>query len=210
MTGSEFLARASVFWNRLRKAGVQVRVFNPRALTDPFWIRRNHRKVITVDGTRSFVAGLCVSNSWKGSDVAEPWRDTGLSIAGPVVADLDAAFASWARAGMPLDQTELLEPKTSVRGRRRRAGDLRPAGDVRTYRFDQFIASMAQRNLWLTDAYFVATHPTSRLWSSRPRRCRRAAAGFGIERCCGAALCSRRLPLADRGPASGSSSGTGR
>ena len=44
-----------------------------------------------------------------------------------------------------------------------------PAGDVaarvisgepgmfRTYRFDQFIAATAQRNLWLTDAYFVAT-----------------------------------------------------
>ena len=30
-------------------------------------------------------------------------------------------------------------------------------GMFRTYRFDQFVASMAQRNLWLTDAYFVAT-----------------------------------------------------
>jgi len=30
-------------------------------------------------------------------------------------------------------------------------------GMFRTYRVDQFIAATAQRNLWLTDAYFVAT-----------------------------------------------------
>ncbi len=75
------------------------------------------------------------------------------------MSDLDAAFAdSWGRAGAPLERGELLDAK-----------DIPPAGDVaarvicgqpgmfRTYRFDQFIASMAQRNLWLTDAYFVAT-----------------------------------------------------
>ena len=49
------------FWSRLRKAGVDVRVFNPPRLTDPFFIRRNHRKVITIDGTIGFVSGLCVS-----------------------------------------------------------------------------------------------------------------------------------------------------
>ncbi len=54
--GSSWRALPS-FWGRMRKAGVQVRVFNPPRLTDPFIIRRNHRKVITIDGTRGFVAG---------------------------------------------------------------------------------------------------------------------------------------------------------
>ncbi|WP_442000242.1 phospholipase D-like domain-containing protein [Microvirga sp. 2TAF3] len=147
------------FWNRLRRAGIEVRVFNPPRLTDPFWIRRNHRKVVTVDGRKGFVAGLCVSNSWEGTDGAEPWRDTGLSLEGPVVADLDAAFAdSWARAGEPIDRSEFDDPRTIPE-----AGTV-PArvicgqpGMFRTYRFDQFIAATAQRNLWLTDAYFVAT-----------------------------------------------------
>ncbi|WP_343232673.1 phospholipase D-like domain-containing protein [Microvirga antarctica] len=147
------------FWNRLRKAGVEVRVFNPPRLTNPFWIRRNHRKLITVDGHRAFVAGLCVSNSWEGTDIVEPWRDTGLALEGPVVADLDAAFAdSWARAGGTIAPGDLRE-----------ANQIPASGDVaarvicgqpgmfRTYRFDQFIASMAQRNLWIADAYFVAT-----------------------------------------------------
>ncbi len=137
-----------------------MRVFNPPRLTDPFFIRRNHRKVITIDGTRGFVAGLCVSNSWKGSDVAEPWRDTGLAIEGPVVADLDAAFAeSWARAGEPIDRAANCSIPMAIPA----AGNVAARvicgepGMFRTYRFDQFIASMAQRNLWLTDAYFVAT-----------------------------------------------------
>ena len=33
------------------------RVFNPPRLTDPFWIRRNHRKLITVDGTHRLRRG---------------------------------------------------------------------------------------------------------------------------------------------------------
>ncbi len=147
------------FWNRLRQAGVEVRVFNPPRLTNPFFIRRNHRKLITVDGRIGFVSGLCISDNWEGKGDNEPWRDTGLSLEGPVVADLDSAFAeSWALAGLPIPRDELKEP-----------GQIPPAGTVaarvicgqpgmfRTYRLDQFAAATAQRNLWLTDAYFVAT-----------------------------------------------------
>src|SRR5919107_763559 len=81
------------YWRRLREAGVEARVFNPPRLTDPFWVRRNHRKLITVDGRIAFVSGLCVSDSWVGKNGHEPWRDTALSVKGPLVADLDAPFA---------------------------------------------------------------------------------------------------------------------
>lgn len=157
--GSSFRALPA-FWRRLREAGVEARVFNPPRLTDPFWIRRNHRKLITVDGRVGFVSGLCISDSWEGGKDGEPWRDTGISLEGPLVADLDAAFAeSWVLAGMrPIPKSELAH-----------ADAIPPAGDMaarlisgepgmfRTYRVDQFIAATAQRNLWLTDAYFVAT-----------------------------------------------------
>jgi cardiolipin synthase len=146
------------FWRRLRQAGVDVRVFNPPRLTDPFWIRRNHRKLITVDGRIGFVSGLCISDSWEGKE-AEPWRDTGLSLQGPVVADLDMAFAeSWAIAGSPLPREEIADaaqiPTTGSMAARVISGQ---PGMFRAYRLDQFIAATAQRNLWLTDAYFVAT-----------------------------------------------------
>lgn len=156
--GSSFRALPP-FWRRLREAGVEARVFNPPRLTDPFWIRRNHRKLITVDGRIGFVSGLCISDSWDGKGL-EPWRDTGISLKGPIVSDLDAAFAeSWVLAGMPAI------PKSELPG----AETIAPAGSVatrlisgepgmfRTYRVDQFIAATARRNIWLTDAYFVAT-----------------------------------------------------
>jgi cardiolipin synthase len=147
------------FWSRLRQAGIEVRVFNPPRLTAPFWIRRNHRKLITVDHRIGFVSGLCIADRWCGSGNAEPWRDTGVAVEGPAVADLDTAFAgSWGLAGDPLPVDELAHP-----------ADIAPAGTVdarvicgrpgmyRTYRLDQFVAATARRTLWLTDAYFVAT-----------------------------------------------------
>jgi cardiolipin synthase A/B len=148
------------YWRRLREAGVEARVFNPPRLTDPFWIRRNHRKLITVDGRIAFVSGLCISDSWVGKNGTEPWRDTGLSLQGPVVADLDATFAeSWVLAGMKaIPKSELpnadLIPHAGSVPARVISGE---PGMFRTYRVDQFIAATAQRNLWLTDAYFVAT-----------------------------------------------------
>lgn len=156
--GSSWRALPS-FWRRLRQAGVEVRVFNPPRLTDPFWIRRNHRKLITVDGRIGFVAGLCVADCWEGVKGVEPWRDTGLALRGPVVADLDAAFAeSWALAGRPLDRTERQDPMVISQAGTVSARVIRgQPGMFRTYRFDQFVAATVQRNLWITDAYFVAT-----------------------------------------------------
>ncbi len=157
--GSSFRALPP-FWKRLREAGVEARVFNPPRLTDPFWIRRNHRKLITVDGRIGFVSGLCISDSWEGGKESEPWRDTGISVEGPMVADLDAAFAeSWVLAGMraiPKSELPVAEeiPQAGSVAARLISGE---PGMFRTYRVDQFIAATAQRNLWLTDAYFVAT-----------------------------------------------------
>jgi len=147
------------FWSRLERAGVEVRAFNPPRLTAPFWIRRDHRKMITVDGRVGFVSGLCIADHWQGGEELGPWRDTGLSLQGPVVADLDAAFAeNWALAGPPIAPEEWpdpalipaagIVPARVIRGR---------PGMFRTYRLDQLIAATAQRTLWLTDAYFVAT-----------------------------------------------------
>jgi len=157
--GSSFRALPA-FWRRLREAGVEARVFNPPRVTDPFFIRRNHRKLITVDGRIGFVSGLCISDSWEGVREAEPWRDTGIAVEGPLVADLDAAFAeSWMLAGMrPIPKSELpvadAIPPAGPMAARLISGE---PGMFRTYRVDQFIAATAQRNLWLTDAYFVAT-----------------------------------------------------
>jgi cardiolipin synthase len=150
------------FWRALREAGVEARLFNPPQFVSPFaWISRDHRKMIGVDGEVAFVTGVCLGRMWLGDPQRglDPWRDTGVEVRGPAVADIEQAFAQiWATTGDPLPDEEIP---------RRHA--IRPAGDIRLrviagtpntaglYRLDHFIAAAARRYLWLTDAYFVAT-----------------------------------------------------
>ena len=85
---------------------METRAFNPPRLDSPFtWLTRDHRKMIGVDGQVAFVTGLCVGDQWTGNPARglDPWRDTGIAIAGPAVADVEAAFAdAWVQSGPPL------------------------------------------------------------------------------------------------------------
>jgi cardiolipin synthase len=156
--------RGLSLWRSVREAGADVRVFNPPRLSSPLgWLSRDHRKTIVVDGEVGFVSGLCLSERWLGNPKRrlEPWRDTGIEIRGPAVAALEQAFtAVFAASGNPLD-TSILTPEDRIA----------PAGTMRlqvianeptlagTFRMDLIIASIARKQLWLTDAYFVATSP---------------------------------------------------
>jgi cardiolipin synthase len=158
--GSLTRARGS-FWKRMRAGGVEVRVFNPPSLLVPFdVVRRNHRKSIVVDGRVAFVTGLCVADCWAGDEGngVEPWRDTGVELRGPAVADVARAFAqTWAETGPPLPPEDLPGPPPP------RAGDVSlrvVAGTTlatAAFRLDTLVAALAARRLWLADAYFAGT-----------------------------------------------------
>ncbi len=151
------------FWRRLRDAGAEVRCFNPPSLDSPLgWLSRNHRKTLSVDGRIGFVSGLCVGRDWVG-DAARgvaPWRDTGVEIRGPAVADLERAFGrSWAAAGAPItlgDPRPAAAAETTTPGIALRVIETQP-NTMALYRMDQLIAALARESLWLTDAYFVGT-----------------------------------------------------
>jgi cardiolipin synthase len=153
---------SSQFWQKLREGGVDVRCFNPPRFDSPLgWVSRLHRKSLCVDSQVAFVSGLCIGQMWIGYPERNipPWRDTGVEIWGPVVADVVQAFAhAWAEAGPELPQDELPTP-----GSIPAAGsvDLRILGSVAStaglYRLEQLIAVLAQKTLWLTDAYFVGS-----------------------------------------------------
>lgn len=150
------------FWQPLLAAGGEVRAYNPLRFDSPFgWLGRDHRKLLVVDGNISFVSGICVAAKWLGEaqNGIAPWRDTGVAIRGPACVDITHAFAdTWAQLGAPLDlNASAVAPA--------RAGDtgLRviatTPNHASLYRTDLFIASMARKTLWLSDAYFVGFAP---------------------------------------------------
>jgi cardiolipin synthase len=153
-----------MFWERLRRAGVEVRSFNrPRLDSALGWLSRDHRKSLVVDGEIGFITGLCVGDMWAASGRSrgrDPWRDTGVEIRGPAVAEIVHAFADvWAATGLPLPDAEIVPAGAA------------PAGDVALrviatkpatagmFRLDQLVAAVARRTLWITDAYFVGASP---------------------------------------------------
>jgi len=152
-------------WRELRGAGAQVRAFNAFRPESPLgWLSRDHRKTIAIDGEIGFVSGVCVSAMWHGDAARrfEPWRDTGVEIRGPAVAELEQAFAEvWIACGGPPLAAGDLAPE----GERPSAGEVAVrviSGTPSTagvFRLDQVIASTARHYLWLTDAYFVGLSP---------------------------------------------------
>ena len=151
------------YWNQLKKEGINVRCFNPPRLTSPVaWLTRNHRKSIVVDNAVAFVSGLCVGCAWSGNPQKgiEPWRDTGVEIRGPAVAEVARAFSrSWAAAGDPLpdEQMAFLNEPMEERGN----VNLRVIGTepdtAGMYRLDQLMSAIAKSRLYLSDAYFAGT-----------------------------------------------------
>lgn len=152
-----------LFWRRLRKAGVDVRCFNPPRIDSPLaWLSRDHRKLIVVDGRVGFVTGLCIGRRWIGDATRgrAPWRDTGVRIEGPAVYDLEAAFAQmWTSLRPTHSPPDALPART----RGPAAGDvsLRIVASQPSiaglYRLDQLVAAIARHSIWLTDAYFLGT-----------------------------------------------------
>ena len=148
------------FWDAMRAAGIEVRCFNPFTLASPLgWVHRDHRKSVVVDGRVGFITGLCVGDAWIG-DAARgvaPWRDTGVEIRGPAVADIERAFARvWAVVGPPIPAAQF--------GAKEK---IAPVGDTSVrivasepwhgtlLRMDELIAGAARESLWLTDAYYA-------------------------------------------------------
>jgi cardiolipin synthase len=98
--GSRGLDRGAL--EPLRQAGGHVVAFNPPARWLPRFAprRRDHRKILVVDGRLAFVGGLNVGDEYAARVGGEPdWRDAHLQVEGPAVRELHAVFLeSWFRA----------------------------------------------------------------------------------------------------------------
>jgi cardiolipin synthase len=94
--GSDKLDKKYV--KRMKDAGAQVVLYHPLRWYD--WTsanklnNRTHRKLLIVDGQVGFSGGVAVADEWLGNaDSPKHYRDNHYRIEGPVVAQLQAAFA---------------------------------------------------------------------------------------------------------------------
>jgi cardiolipin synthase A/B len=78
------------FWQPLRRAGGEMRWFNP--LTLRRFNIRNHRKLLIGDQRFAFIGGYNVAPQWEGDGITRGWRDLGLQINGPLAKELSVSF----------------------------------------------------------------------------------------------------------------------
>ena len=80
----------ATFWQPLRAAGGEVRVFNPLAV-GRLGIR-NHRKLLACDGRVAFIGGFNIANEYEGDGVTRGWCDVGCRLTGALATQLEDSF----------------------------------------------------------------------------------------------------------------------
>jgi cardiolipin synthase len=78
------------FWEPLRQAGGEVRVFNPFSVNRVSI--RDHRKMLVCDDQTAFIGGFNIAPEYEGDGVKCGWCDVGLKIEGPLAAELATSF----------------------------------------------------------------------------------------------------------------------
>lgn len=87
------------FFQQLRREGVQCAAFNPPSFAKIRWLdSRDHRKLVLIDGNTAFLGGMNVGDEYSGyGENFARWRDVGIRLDGPAVAELQRVFAqTWA------------------------------------------------------------------------------------------------------------------
>ena len=79
---------------QMKDAGAEVEKYRPLKWYNLGRINnRTHRKILVIDGSIGFTGGVGIADQWNGhAQDAEHWRDMHFRVAGPVVAQFQAAF----------------------------------------------------------------------------------------------------------------------
>jgi cardiolipin synthase A/B len=172
----------------LRQAGVDVRAFRPvRWWTLHKAQERSHARIVVIDGAVGYTGGFGIDDRWSaGGTEDEPgWRDTNVRFTGPVVASLQAAFASsWAETAGELlvdagfypgirngdSSYGLAPPRMShpvVAGLVHSRPDL---GSSTAERLFALTIAAARKTLYIANAYFVPSRDFRNLLIDAARR----------------------------------------
>jgi cardiolipin synthase A/B len=163
----------NALFDRLRQAGIQVVQFNP---LNPFaagwrfsFNDRDHRKMLIADGERVILGGVNLSSTYQSgpsspsqADTGKPhelWRDTDLSISGPVVKQFERLFRQhWLEHDGPALGEE--GPVAEADGKE----VVRILGSAPKRLVSRYYVTLlsairnAETSVWITTAYFVPTH----------------------------------------------------
>jgi cardiolipin synthase len=165
----------------MASAGCEVATFRPLS---PFSVvaalglgranKRNHRRILVVDGRIGFTGGSGVSPKWMGNGRMEGhWRDTDVRVEGPAVAHLQGAFVeNWLEATGNVLGGDPYFPKLAPRGavsaqvvRSSPAG-----GSFSMYTMYLLAMSSARRSIYITNPYFLPDDRMTRVLTEAPRR----------------------------------------
>ncbi|WP_248353692.1 phospholipase D-like domain-containing protein [Anaeromyxobacter oryzae] len=142
----------------LRDAGCEVRYFrDPKKR--PFTLTgRNHRKLVVVDGRVGFTGGFGIAPEWSGDGLSpDGWRDANAEVEGPVVRQMQAAFAAhWLETGgalLPRAEFERARPAGGARAAYVTSMDVVGLSHARWVTHIALMA--ARRRAWIANAYFV-------------------------------------------------------
>lgn len=144
----------------LRAAGAKVVYFRPTSLRNLRKIHlRTHRKILVVDGKVGFTGGICIDDEWVG-DGTDPghWRDTMVRVEGPVVRQIQAAFArAWLDATEEVLNEQALFPELPVaNGKRCQLMESTPGVDGNPAHISFLVAvNSARESIDITTAYFA-------------------------------------------------------
>jgi cardiolipin synthase len=168
------------FFGWMRSQGVRVVEFNPipRFFFGLRFRRRNHRKLLIVDGRVAFLGGMNVSREYAPTEEGGlGWRDTQVEIKGPVVTDLlRTAQEVWCRqarcAPLPPPEADLLPPQErGIPARILSSHRLKSRWEIgRHYRH---ALRHARERIWIANPYFLP--------SGRFQRDLRQAARRGVD-----------------------------
>jgi len=158
------------FFDNLQAAGIQLLAFNPinpARLQGP-WSpnRRDHRKILIVDGEIAFTGGVNISATYANSSLFRSkskdhskvgWRDTHLQITGPAVAALQWVFLdTWLNASDKKLPEKNYFPTLKNQGNKMvRVLASEPESNPAIYKAYLLAIQEAKDSIHITSAYFV-------------------------------------------------------
>lgn len=175
----------AAFFQRLRDGGISTLEFNP---VNPLKVRkkwrinrRDHRKILVVDGRVAFTGGVNISSVYtskpsvdvKDKQAEKPWRDTHVMVEGPAVAEFQRLFmGTWKWQNGPKLPERKYFPPLKKEGDNlimvigSRWGEMNRLTYIMYY--SAFVS--AQKYIHLTNSYFVPDDDTKDALSEAAER----------------------------------------